>query len=86
MGRTFTMLSFQSVRSAVQKMLQHPLIFLGRCAMSFLMLFVAALVFVPTQVLASGAATVPEPFSLALLATGIAGLGAAEFVRRRRNK
>ena len=29
---------------------------------------------------------VPEPFSLALLATGVAGLGAAEIIRRRKGK
>ena len=40
--------------------------------------------FLPLQANASSPATVPEPLSLALLATGVAGLGAAEIIRRRR--
>ena len=42
--------------------------------------------FLPLQANASTPAPVPEPLSLALLATGVAGLGAAEIIRRRRGK
>ena len=42
--------------------------------------------FVPIQAFASAPAPLPEPVSLALLATGIAGLGVVELVRRRRGK
>ena len=40
----------------------------------------------PTQANASIITTVPEPLSLALLATGLTGLGAAELIRRGRKK
>jgi MYXO-CTERM domain-containing protein len=40
----------------------------------------------PLEAQASVTATVPEPATLVMLATGLAGLGAAEFIRRRKKK
>ena len=48
--------------------------------------FVMTFLLLPIQVYASVAGTVPEPLSLALVATGIAGLGVAELIRRRKSK
>jgi hypothetical protein len=59
--------------------------FPGGSQMKHVLLAVTALL-VPTQVYASAPAQVPEPVSLALVAAGFAGLGAAEFIRRRKNK
>ena len=55
--------------------------------MKFFMLLIATGLLVPSLSYASPAGVpAPEHFSLALLAGGLAGLGAAEVIRRRRRK
>ena len=51
-----------------------------------LLLFAVTVLLLPVQANATVSAVVPEPLSLALLATGLAGLGAAEVLRRRNKK
>jgi MYXO-CTERM domain-containing protein len=46
----------------------------------------ATVLLAPIQAYASSPAPAPEPVSLILLGTGLAGLGVAELIRRRREK
>lgn len=53
---------------------------------SFLIGLLGAALFLPGQAFATLNTSVPEPVSLALIAVGAAGIGAAAFIRRRRDK
>jgi MYXO-CTERM domain-containing protein len=54
--------------------------------MKSFILFGATGLLAPMHAHASGSVSTPEPISLLLLGTGLAGLGAAELIRRRRGK
>ena len=59
---------------------------MNRLTIASVFSFVMTALLLPLQANASGSVPVPEPVSLTLLATGVAGLGAAELIRRRRKK
>lgn len=59
------------------KLLKNPSFFIG---------LVGTALFLPGQAQASVDVSVPEPVSMALLAVGAAGLGAAAWIRRRKDK
>ena len=59
---------------------------MNRLTIASIFSFVMTVLILPLQANASGSVPVPEPVSLTLLATGVAGLGAAELIRRRRKK
>jgi len=59
---------------------------MNRLTIASVFSFVMTALLLPLQANASGSVPVPEPVSLTLLTTGVAGLGVAEIIRRRRGK